>query len=52
MKKDSKNEINGTFAAVSSAKRFINTLAILKKATVTATAVYVAVMVFKVYRNS
>jgi hypothetical protein len=50
--KESKNEINGTFAAVSSARKFISALSILKKATVTATAIYVAVMVFKVYRNS
>lgn len=50
--KESKNEINGTFAAVSSARKFISTLSVLKKATVTATAIYVAVMVFKVYKNS
>ncbi|HZK20815.1 MAG TPA: hypothetical protein VFC76_00910 [Oscillospiraceae bacterium] len=46
------NEVNGALNAVSSAKKFINTLSVLKKATITATAVYVAVMVFKVYRNS
>ncbi len=47
-----KNEVGGTLAAVNSAQKFVGVLSMLKKAAITATAVYVAVMVFKIYKES
>lgn len=50
--KKMKNEVGGTLTAVNSAQKFVGVLSLLKKATITATAVYVAVMVFKIYKES
>lgn len=47
-----KNEISNTITTVNYAQKFINIISVLKKITITATAAYVAVMVFKIYKNN
>ncbi len=51
-KKKIENEVSSAITTVNSAQKFIGVLSLLKKAAITATAVYVAVMMFKVYKDS